>query len=207
MSDQPTTVFTIGHSTHTIEAFVGLLHQHGITAIADVRSSPFSSFNPQFNKDILERILRLQDIQYVFLGRELGARPVDTSCYENGQVSFVRLAKTELFQSGLDRVSQGSQNYRIALMCAEKEPLECHRTILVARALAERGIPILHILADGQLETYDSSLRRLLALVGLPNEDLFSTWDQLAAEALSRQASRIAYANNADKTDIEGNLI
>ena len=197
MSEQPFPIFTIGHSTHSLDTLAGLLRQHDVTALADVRSSPYSRFNPQFNKDSLERDLKVRGIQYVFLGRELGARPTDPACYENGRVSFPRLAKSELFRSGLDRVMLGSQKYRIALMCAEKEPLECHRTILVARALIERGAVVEHILADGRLESYDGALRRLPNLVGLPSEDMFQTWDQLLAEALSRQAERIAYVDDS----------
>lgn len=206
MSEQPFPIFTIGHSTHSLETFAGLLRQHDVTALADVRSSPFSRFNPQFNKDSLERGLKALAIQYVFLGRELGARPTDPSCYENGHVSFVRLSKTELFQSGLDRVMLGSKKYRIALMCAEKEPLECHRTILVARALVERGSTVEHIHADGRLESYESALGRLLDLVGLPSEDMFQTRDQLAALALMRQAERIAYVDDSVSAEHSGVL-
>lgn len=204
MSDDQLTIYTIGHSTHTIEAFVKLLRQHAVEAVADVRSSPFSRHSPQFNRDALEHELRLYGIKYVFLGQELGARPADPSCYDGGRVSFERLARTERFQTGLDRVLRGSEKYRIALMCAEKEPLECHRTILVARALVERGASVQHILADGRTEAYEPALRRLLPLVGLPNEDLFRTWEQLADEALSRQALRIAYVNDSEASESLG---
>jgi uncharacterized protein (DUF488 family) len=87
-------VLTIGHSTHPIETFLGLLHQHGVTAVADVRSAPYSRFNPQFNKDALEHDLKEHGIRYVFLGRELGARSDDPSCYDKGRVQYGRLART-----------------------------------------------------------------------------------------------------------------
>src|SRR5271169_2675230 len=124
------TIFTIGHSTHTQEYFISLLSRHGITALCDVRSKPYSRVNPQFNREELQRVLREHGITYVFLGTELGARSDDPTCYENGKVQYDRLAHTELFRQGLDRVQEGVRKYRIALMCAEKEPLECHRTIL-----------------------------------------------------------------------------
>jgi uncharacterized protein (DUF488 family) len=121
MSERRHPVLTVGHSTHSFEAFVGLLRQHGVTALVDVRSAPFSRFNPQFNKDALEHSLTAHDIKYVFLGRELGARSDDTSCYEKGRVQYGRLARTELFRSGLERVMTGSREHRIGLMCAEKD--------------------------------------------------------------------------------------
>src|ERR1035437_1825005 len=104
MGKRGSPVLTIGHSTHSLAAFVGLLRQHSVTALADVRSTPFSRFNPQFNKETLEHSLKSHGIKYVFLGRELGARSDDPSCYENGRVQYARLARTELFRSGLERV-------------------------------------------------------------------------------------------------------
>lgn len=188
-------IFTIGHSTHNAEAFLALLRQHGIEALADVRSSPFSRFNPQFNREPLDQSLKAAGIRYVFLGKELGARTDDRSCYINGRVQYARLAQTARFQNGLDRVIQGAAKYRVALMCAEKEPLECHRTILVARALAERGQSVLHIHADGHLETHEAAMERLLDFTGLPREDLFRSKDELMAEALERQEKQVAYVD------------
>lgn len=195
MSENTQSVYTIGHSTHPLETFLGLLKQHSVSAIADVRSSPFSRFNPQFNKDALERALKANGIKYVFLGRELGARSDDPSCYENGRVQYARIAKTALFDSGLTRVMRGAQAHRIALMCAEKEPLDCHRTLLVARALVERGVPVTHIWANGQTESNGDAMLRLLDVVGLPREDLFRTQEELLAQALRRQEDRVAYVD------------
>lgn len=196
MNSSEEIVLTIGHSTHTAEAFIALLLRHGVGAVADVRSSPFSRFNPQFNREALENSLKENGIRYVFLGRELGARSEDRSCYVEGRVQYGRLAKTPLFQSGLDRVLQGATRYRIVLMCAEKEPLECHRTLLVAKALAERGVQVIHILGNGNLETHDAAMNRLLELTGVPKTDLFRTNDQLLAEALARQEENIAYVDD-----------
>ena len=195
MNEQRHPVLTIGHSTHSIDAFIELLRRHGVTALADVRSAPFSRFNPQFNKETLARSLKEHGIKYVFLGRELGARSNDRSCYENGRVQYARLARTEAFRSGLDRVMRGAHDHRIALMCAEKEPWECHRTILVARALVEQGIEVQHILADGRLETHDQAMERLLAVLALPREDLFRSRQELIAQALALQEERIAYVD------------
>lgn len=188
-------VYTIGHSTHSLDAFASLLRRHGITAVADVRSTPFSRFNPQFNKDALARELKARGIKYVFLGRELGARSDDQSCYENGRVQYGRLAGTKLFGQGIERVRRGAGEHRIALMCAEKEPLECHRTLLVGRALDGHGLEVMHILGDGRLETHRDAMGRLLDVSGLPREHLFRSRTDLIAEALARQEDKIAYVD------------
>lgn len=195
MSDSHVTVYTIGHSKHTLGEFAGLLKQHGVTALADVRSAPFSRFHPQFNKDALARELKARGIKYVFLGRELGARSDDRSCYENGRVQYARLARTELFRLGIARVRRGADEHRIALMCAEKEPLECHRTLLVARALDEQGVEVMHILGDGRLESHRDAMERLLEVTGLPRDDLFRSRAELIAEAMKRQEDKVAYVD------------
>ncbi len=104
----PITIYTVGHSTHTIERFLDLLERNGVTAIADVRSSPFSRHNPQFNKDTLTAELKKRGIAYVFVGKELGARSDDPSCYEGGKVRYGRLADTSVFKAGIERVLSGA---------------------------------------------------------------------------------------------------
>jgi uncharacterized protein (DUF488 family) len=195
-------VFTIGHSTYALEDFLALLRKHDVTALADVRSAPASRFNPQFDKDALQRELPAHGIRYVFLGRELGARSEDPACYDKGRVQYARLAGTELFRSGIERVVRGAGDYRVALMCAEKEPLACHRTLLVARVLAERGVEVRHILADGRAEAHESAMERLLDLVGLPRRDLFRSSEDLIAEALARQEERVAWVDEKLAADV-----
>ncbi len=186
-------VFTIGHSTHPIAHFLTLLRDHDITAVADVRSSPYSRMNPQFNREKLQRELQAAGIAYVFLGKELGARSEDPACYEGGQVRYERLAKTELFKQGLQRVMKGAESHRVALMCAEKEPLDCHRTLLVSRALDASGVHVEHIRADGSLEPHSDAMRRLLVLTGMPATDMFRSEEEQIAEACARQEKKIAY--------------
>jgi uncharacterized protein (DUF488 family) len=198
----PQTVFTIGHSTHTLERFISLLKRHDITALGDVRSKPYSRRNPQFNRADLKRHLRAVGIAYVFLGKELGARSEDPFCYEHGRVQYDRLALTELFRKGLDRVQEGMKKYRLALMCAEKEPLECHRAVLVARHLSALGIPVQHILADGRLETQTDLLERLMRQLALPESDMFRSHEDVLSDAYRIQESRIAYST-ADAEPVE----
>jgi uncharacterized protein (DUF488 family) len=162
--------------------------------VADVRSTPYSRFNPQFRREKLQAALAEAGIQYVFLGEELGARTQDPACYDaEGRVSYARLARTELFRNGLQRLITGMADHRISLMCAEREPLECHRTILVARELVREGVPVTHILADGTLESHEHALQRLAASLKLVDGDLFSDPTQRTEEAYDLQAARIAY--------------
>ena len=201
------TVFTIGHSTHPQERFIALLLQHGITALCDVRSKPYSRMNPQFNREELNEVLLAQGIEYRFLGKELGARSDDPNCYENGKVQYDRLAETELFKYGLKRVLRGMRDdFRIALMCAEKEPLECHRTILVARHLVALGVTIEHILVDGNLENHDAALIRLAKMINLREPDLVHSREQLLADAYRKQGERIAYEviDPSDSSAVKG---
>ncbi|MCU1584342.1 MAG: hypothetical protein JWM49_898 [Microbacteriaceae bacterium] len=186
-------ILTIGHSTHELEKFLKLLTDHGVTAIADVRSVPASRFTPQFNREALKRALRKVRVKYVFLGKELGARSDDPSCYVNGQVKYDRLARTDAFRVGVERLRTGMQTEDIALMCAEQEPLDCHRTLLVSRVLESVGVPVAHIHADGHVESHDNAMQRLMTKFGLDQADLLRTKDELLVEALSRQEQKVAY--------------
>lgn len=187
-------LYTIGHSNHELPRFVALLRQHGIEAVADVRSSPYSAYNPQFNREALRGYLESQRMGYVFLGSELGARRTEPECYDDeGRVLFDRVASAPAFRSGLERVKSGARSLRVALMCAEKDPLTCHRTILICRALRDDLPDIRHIREDGTTETHAEAETRLLALCKLPERDLFHTREELLADAYDCQARRIAF--------------
>ena len=197
MNEASGTVLTIGHSTHALEAFTALLRRHRVSAVADVRSAPYSRFNPQYNRKPLTEALKVQGIRYVYLGRELGGRSDDPACYEDGRVRYDRVAATESFRNGLDRVMDGAAKYRVALMCAEKEPLHCHRTLLVARALDEQGVDVAHIHADGRLEAHGEAMDRLLDIHKLSREgDLSGTREELIDTAIAQQAQRVAHTDD-----------
>lgn len=195
------TVLTIGHSTHDLHDWTKLLQRHEVTAIADVRSVPVSRFAPQFNQGSVKRGLREAGIKYAFLGGELGARTDDSSCYVDGRVQYDRLAKTSAFISGIQRLLKGAQNERIAIMCTEGEPLDCHRTILIARVLTEHGVAVDHLHGDGRVESHDSAMERLMSAFGLAEADLFRTRAERLEEALGRQECRIAYVNEELRDD------
>lgn len=191
-------VFTIGHSTQPAEHFIMLLRTHGVTAVADVRSKPYSRMNPQYNREDLRAALGEAGVSYVFLGKESGARSEDKTCYRDGKVQYGLLAQTEAFRQGITRVQEGAQNFRIALMCAEKEPLECHRTILVARYLELQGVEIRHILGDGRVESHRDVMNRLVRQLHLPEGDMFSSREDVVAEAYRLQEERVAYTTPSD---------
>ena len=129
-------LFTIGHSNLELARFLSLLSRHGIEAIADVRSQPYSGRNPQFNRDSLERALASHKVIYVFLGDQLGGRMNDF-VPGNGAQRYRWMAQTEKFSSGLNRIRDGVRKYRLAMMCAERDPLKCHRSILICRHLRD----------------------------------------------------------------------
>lgn len=192
-------LFTVGHSNHSLETFLGLLHQHRITAVADLRSVPFSRYVPHFNRDALARSLERAGIRHVYLGEELGAIRSEPECYSGGRVSYELVAQSPLFLRGIDRVRKGLESFRVALMCAEKDPLTCHRSVLVCRHLKGLVDPIVHILDDGRLEPHAEVEDRLLKLFGLHTPNLFLSRDDLVEQAYQQQAERLAYVASTDE--------
>ncbi len=194
MTNHP--IFTIGYSHHAMEDFLALLAKHRVTALADVRSAPYSRFSAHFNRDVIPAALKSNGIRYVYLGRELGGRPDDPACYVDGRTCYEKVAQTRIFRDGIARVVKGAAQYRTALMCAEKEPLDCHRTLLVARALTAEGVDVIHILATGELEPQARTMDRLMMRFGLnPDGDLFQSREQLIAQAIAQQAGRVAFVH------------
>ena len=187
-------VYTIGHSNGTVERLVGLLRLHAITAVADVRSQPYSRFNPQFNRETLAIEVKNSGLEYVFLGQELGARSEDPACYRKGRAQYSLIARTAVFERGIQRLLAGMDRFQVTLMCAEKEPLACHRSILISRSLQERGVRVRHILEDGSVEDHETSLLRLLELHGMQDTHLFHSRDELIAIAYEKQAEEIEYS-------------
>ena len=192
-------LYTIGHSTHTIQRLIELLSMHTISAVGDVRSSPYSRYNPQFNREVLQNALREAEIEYVFLGKELGARSPDRKCYVEGQVQFDLVAESELFRKGLERLRAGMDSFCIALLCAEKDPITCHRMILVCRNLRSSGMSIQHILEDGSLEDNRDAERRLMHELKIQENDLFDSEEELIQRAYTIQGNKIAYTETSDE--------
>ena len=183
-------IFSIGHSNHPIEKFLGLLTQHEIGALADVRSRPYSRFNPQYNRETLAKHLQAAGIAYVFLGEELGGM--------RQGVGYDAIVSGDSFKRGLGRLREGAEKYRVAFMCAEREPLDCHRTILVSRHLRAPDLAIRHILADGTIEEHDSVERRLVAQMDETPPPLIAADPQAWREAVERAYAARARAWHRD---------
>lgn len=146
------TVYTIGHSSHSVELLAELLGRHAIQVLVDVRSAPYSRYAPQFDTDLLPQSLNKDGFKYLFLGRELGGRPERREYYDaDGRVVYSRMISDPTFIGGIERLERGMKEFRIALMCGEEDPAHCHRRLLVTRVLMERGHEVLHIRGDGRV--------------------------------------------------------
>jgi len=190
-------LFSIGHSNIPAERFIGLLRDAGANAIADVRSTPLSRRFPWFSGKNLAVTLAQHGMAYLAYGEALGGRPRDAALYRDGVADYEAMARQQDFQIALDRLTAEGAHARVCLMCAEREPLDCHRCLLVARSLAERGLTIGHILHDGTVEPHAATEQRLLALTGA-SDDLFVTGqDERLAAAYRRRARAVAYRATA----------
>lgn len=198
-------IYTIGHSNHPIDEFIRLLKEHTISTVVDVRSCPYSQYNTHFNKNDLHASLHKANIHYVYMGDKLGGRPNAALCHDENKVNFDKLAKTKEFQHGIQWLVKHIPNERIVLMCAEKEPLCCHRTILVSRQLTSYKFNIMHILEDGTLEDHKKTELRLVRMLKI-EPTLFEpdlTQKELIERAYKKQEENISYeAKEAHKTNV-----
>lgn len=170
-------VWSLGHSNHDIDRFTELLVGHEVRVVADVRTSPFSRFSPQFNREALTRSLRQRGVEYVFLGRELGGRPDGSSFYdEEGHVRYDRLSASPMFAEGVRRLLSGASRTRVAMVCSEGDPAQCHRHLLIARVLHERGVEVTHILPDGSTAGYQAVAERTPVQRALFDDEEESQW-------------------------------
>lgn len=194
---------SVGHSNHDWPAFVALLRRAGVAVLADVRSSPYSGRYPYFNREPLALGLRDENVAYVFLGDLLGGRPGQPSLYDDdGRVDYERVRQTETFQRGLEQLIQARNGNTAAFLCSEEDPLQCHRGLMIAPALSERGCPPHHLRKDGSLESNEQMERRLLRQTGVGAgllDGLFAAMvteeerQSLLVEAYRCQARRKAY--------------
>jgi uncharacterized protein (DUF488 family) len=184
-------LLTIGHSNLPADRFMALLASADVTAVGDVRSIPFSRWCPWFSAKALAQRLLGDGIAYIALGEQLGGRPRDPKLYRNGVADYEAMAARAEFVAGLERVVDEIARHRVCLMCAEREPLDCHRCLLVGRALAERGLTLGHIRADGTIEAHAATEERLLALAGY-DADLFRDRAGRLADAYRCRAQAVA---------------
>jgi uncharacterized protein (DUF488 family) len=191
-------LFSIGHSNIPAARFTAMLRAAGIDAVADVRSMPVSRFCPWFSQKNLTPQLAGKQIGYLFFGEALGGRPHDRTLYRDGVADYELMANDPRFEAGLDRLLAEVAQHRLCLMCSERDPLDCHRCLLIARALAARGVTVGHILHDGAVESHAATEQRLIELDVGANEpfatELFVTGlEERLAAAYRRRARAVAY--------------
>jgi uncharacterized protein (DUF488 family) len=198
-------LLTIGHSNLQADQFLALLKAHNVTAIGDVRSVPFSRRFPWFSSRTLSERLHGKGIAYVMVGDTLGGRPANPALYCDGIADYEAMAATAEFRAGLDRVAAEMTHHRLCLMCSEREPLDCHRCLLVSRALAERGCTVGHILGDGSIESHAATEERLLASLRSVRRPLVAARRGLSPPCA--QNRRPAVRSGAPGADAAGDVV
>lgn len=205
-------LYTIGHSLHSIDQFSKLLNNHNINCVIDVRSTPYSKYSPQFNTNELKKYLSINNKYYIFMGEEFGARRSESSLYDiDGMLDFEKVIKSALFQAGVQRVKNGlNKGYNIAFMCTEKDPLDCHRSILVGRAFHDEEFEVFNIHEDGSVENQKDLEERLLDLY-FPDRNQTSIFDILeggkSKEELVVEAYRLRNKDIGYKIGNEAEII
>lgn len=191
-------LLTVGYSTHEWPEFLALLRSAGVTAIADVRSHPQARL-PQYRREHLEPALKREGIAYVFLGDCLGARRTESECYVDDRADYGLVAKLPKFREGIARLEKGAAEYRIALMCAEKEPLDCHRGVLICRTLVDEGWEVGHLLADGAIEPHAETEDRMIEWMGVdPLLDAATPHAELLKRAYHERGLEVSYHRPAE---------
>lgn len=204
-------IYTIGHSVYDPKDFINLLRKFDINCIVDVRSTPYSKFNPTFNLENIKRMLIEAGIYYISMGKELGARRDDKSLYhKSGYLDFEKVRKDKLFHQGIDRVKDGiSRDYKIALMCTEKDPFDCHRCILVAKEFYDQGYEVKNILPNGDILTQEQIEEKLIEKY-FPNRFQLTidsilgnnlSEKEMIAEAYKRRNAEIGYRIDSNEEE------
>jgi uncharacterized protein (DUF488 family) len=189
-------LFTIGYSGLESRSFAELLLSNFVDVVCDVRSTPYSTYKPDFSRVPFRAFLNTYGIKYVFMGEQLGARPKDRSCYKDGQATYDAISKSSFFKDGLHRLRNGTKELNLAMVCSERDPIECHRAVLVCRNLPDLHDIISHIHTDGSIETQEQFDERLVRHYNLAPPPLLSQpgdWDKSVALAYEKQGNAIAY--------------
>jgi uncharacterized protein (DUF488 family) len=196
-------IFSIGYAGLSQDKFIEILKSHNISAIADVRSSPFSKMFSGYNKDNMPQWLAENGIKYVYLGQELGPRSANSNHYVNDQVQFDRLSQTDGFKQGISRLNKGAQAMNIAIMCAEKDPMTCHRSLLVAEFSKDSGLEFKHIHQDGRLESHEDMLLRAMKVYKIM-PDMLTDEADCKKSAHAKLCLQYAYKKPNKNNNMEG---
>lgn len=201
-------VFTIGYSGFLFEDFIRVLKYYHINSVIDVRSQPYSKIHPEYNKEQLSSALRGVRIYYKNYRKEFGARQLDPFLYPNGYLDFTLFSKTTPFQEGMDRIINAMPlGYRFVFLCSEKDPITCHRCIMVARSFYQRNIEVKNILSDCTFETQEQIENRLVDLYFQDRDQLSLfepqlPWDEMVKQSYKKQNEKIGYRLREDQEDL-----
>ena len=193
------TIFTIGYSGFTVNEFINTLKNNGVSVVIDVRSLPYSQYYASYNRENISKLLENNKIYYRNYISEFGARQENRNYYPHGYLDFEMFSKSEQFLSGVRKLEKSmQQNYTIALMCSEKDPMMCHRTIMVARTFHLSGYKVVHLLPNGKIMSQTDVEERLLdkyfpdrGQICMFSENL--SMQEYVTEAYKRQNMSIGY--------------
>ncbi len=198
-------LYTVGHSTFPKEHLIGLLRKYDVDYLLDVRSIPFSKYTPQYNSDFLKKYLFDEGINYATMGKYFGARQENPAFYPDGFLDFELFRASTIFIQGFENVNKGLIDHNIALMCTEKDPIDCHRAIMVARGFELQGVTVRHILHDSAILTQEDLNQKLLNRY-FPDRGQLSlfreqnkTDEEYLAEAYKLRNKEIGYRKGSDK--------
>ena len=196
-------LFTLGHSNQEMSDFLGTLLRHEIKVVCDVRSRPGSFRFPQFNREPLEARLTAAKIRYEFCGEQLGGRPLDPQFYlANGLVDYSKRRRAPSFIEAVDKAIALARERKTAILCAEEDPLHCHRFLLICPALVARGVAPVHLRRGGAAETQRDAEDRLLQLHGfadVTSDSLFAHGRESALEdALRLQSEQYGFRTSPE---------
>lgn len=193
-------IFTIGHSNQDSQRFLQLLTNNLIQILVDVRSSPHSRFASQFDVKNLKKALSNKGIKYLYMGSELGGKPSDPFMYDKeGHALYHLMAQSPLFLRAVQRLLKGLESYRIAVMCSEEDPSECHRHLLIGRVIRQHGVEVVHIRADGRVQT-DEQLEKARAQESIASPQLAMFSEQKGVSWRSTKSIRSASRNGAQRS-------
>lgn len=195
------TVYSIGHSTHSIDVFANLLNKCEISALADVRSVPWSRYQTHFNKDELKSSLRDYGMDYRFYGKALGGRPDKPSLFNGLVANYEAMSQVESFKQGIKLIIEGSKKHKLVMMCSEHDPIDCHRCLLVGRALSEADINVKHILANGEITSQDVIEDQLLIMNNSFCDDLYAPREELLDLAYKARSMKVAYRDTIEANE------
>lgn len=190
------TVYTIGHSNLELERFIQILKNFNISLIFDVRSQPFSKRYPHFNKNELSSALKEAGISYQYKGNELGGRPKNLSYYINGIVDYERLNSDKEYLKAIKELISFASKIKVAIMCSEKDPIKCHRALLIGRSLKERGVNVIHILSDKETETQVDIEKHL---IGEDSGQMSMFKDENLDSAYKMRSNKVAFKRSKIK--------